>query len=395
MKAVLQSGRWAISGPYCDEPLRERQFAEAFAAFNRAKYCVPCSSGTAALMIALEAAGIGYGDEVLVPGLTWVATASAVLGVNAIPILVDIDPDTWCMDPSAVERSITSRTKAILTVHLYSSMANMERLFAIAAENGILLIEDCAQAHGAQWRGRSAGTIGLLGTFSFQQEKVLTSGEGGAVLTNSIEMYRRLQQLRADGRSYADAPPHPGDLELVETGELQGSNRCLSEIHAALLLDQLPLLSEQNAHREQNARFLDDALVGIGGYIPQAAYGHNSKRTHYQYALRLDPSAFEGIPCSRVADALSIEVNIRVRQGYPPLNNNRLYCPHTRRRFQLPENFLERVKPADQQLPVATRIHQAMITLHHSVLLGDLSHVQMLAAAFEKIRRRSDDLRAS
>ena len=195
VKGVLQSGRWTLSGPAVDADLRERVFARKWADFVGTRYCVPTNTGTAGLTIALEAMGIGYGDEVLVPGLTWVACATAVANVNAIPVLVDINPDTLAMDPRDAERAITTRTRAIMAVHLYGSMADLDALGSLAQVHGLGLLEDAAHVHGAQWNEKRAGSIGLCGVFSMQQTKVLTAGEGGAVTTNDRQLAERLEQL--------------------------------------------------------------------------------------------------------------------------------------------------------------------------------------------------------
>ncbi|MHC4517490.1 MAG: DegT/DnrJ/EryC1/StrS family aminotransferase, partial [Planctomycetota bacterium] len=151
---VLHSGIWSYNGP------KERQFNEAFAKFVGTEYALSAANGTVTLQLALEACGIGYGDEVIVPGLTWQATAAAALDVNAVPVLVDVAEDTWCIDPAKIEQAITPRTRAIIPVHLYGSFADMDAIMPLAKKHNLWVIEDCAHKHGGQWKGRQAGSIG-------------------------------------------------------------------------------------------------------------------------------------------------------------------------------------------------------------------------------------------
>ena len=192
LKDVLYSGRWTISGCYTGEKPYERQFAEAFAKFHHVPYCVPTANGSSALKIALKALNVGYGKEVLVPGLTWVACASSVLAVGSIPILVDIAPDSLCMSLQVVKTLINKNTAAIVLVHLYSRIANLEDFLTLSKETGISIIEDCSHAHGAMWKDQRVGTFGTIGVFSMQQTKVLTCGEGGAVITRDKDLYEKM-----------------------------------------------------------------------------------------------------------------------------------------------------------------------------------------------------------
>src|ERR1700674_2949121 len=190
---VLSSSRWAISGPFAGSESYERKFASAYAQFHNVRYCVPTANGSSALTIALEALGVTHGSEVLVPGLAWVACASSVAGIGAIPVLVDVEPDTLCMSPAEAAAAVTRKTSAILVVHLFSAVAKMDQFLPLSRATGLPLLEDCSQAHGASWKGRRVGTFGAIGVFSMQQTKVLTSGEGGAAITNNPKLYDRLQ----------------------------------------------------------------------------------------------------------------------------------------------------------------------------------------------------------
>ncbi|MEU5977791.1 DegT/DnrJ/EryC1/StrS family aminotransferase [Streptomyces sp. NPDC047315] len=383
---VLDSGRWSISGPYRGVESYERRFARAFAAYHGADHCIPAASGTASLMLALEACGVGAGDEVIVPGLSWVASGTTVLGVNAVPVFCDVDPDTLCVHPAAVEAHITPRTRAIVVVHLYSAVADMDALKDVADRHDLPLIEDCAQAHGATHHGAKVGTLSTAGTFSMQHSKVLTSGEGGAVITQDAELARRIEHLRADGRCLATASPPTGAMELVETGELMGSNRCISEFQAAILTAQLAVLDEQNRRRRDNALLLDQHLERLG-LRPQTTSPGTTSRTYYTYAARLPDGELTEPAVADVAAALTAELGFSVLPSYAPVPANRLYAPRTRQRFALGLAHEELIDPKRFHLPVCEDTAQRTITLHHAALLGDAEDMNDIASAVEKVLR--------
>jgi dTDP-4-amino-4,6-dideoxygalactose transaminase len=386
---VLSSGRWSISGPYRGKPSFERRFAQEFADYHGVPHCVPTSSGTASLMVALEACGVGAGDEVIIPGLTWVANASTVAGVNAVPVPVDIDRDTLCIDPAAVERAITPRTAAIVVVHLYSAVAELDGLLDVAQRHGIPLIEDCAQAHGATYRDRRVGTFGVMGTFSMQHSKVLTSGEGGAVITTSADLSRRAEHLRADGRTYSSTEPQLGGMELLQTAELMGNNRCISEFQAALLISQLAILDDQNARRARNAALLDAAL-GEVGIRPQVTSSATTQRTYYEWAGWLEDPELAELGCERVAAAVAAELGTgAVTASYPAFTSNPLYRPGTRKRYALGGEALDL---SQHKLPVCEDAARRVVTIHHSLLLGDEEDVRDIVRAFEKVHAHRHEL---
>jgi dTDP-4-amino-4,6-dideoxygalactose transaminase len=168
-------------------------FASGFAKLHGTAYGQCVNTGTVAIQAALKAIDVRPGDEVLVPAYTWEGTVGPVLLINAVPVFVDVDPDTYCMDAKAAEAAITSRTRAILPVHLGMRFADMDALPELARKHSLKIVEDCAHAHGGKWRGKGAGSIGDLGAFSFQSSKLITSGEGGVVLTNNLEYHERVQ----------------------------------------------------------------------------------------------------------------------------------------------------------------------------------------------------------
>ena len=224
---VLRSRAWGgqpFPGKYAT------QFAAGFAKLHDTTYGQCVNTGTVAIQAALKAIDIRPGDEVLVPAYTWEGTVGPVLLINAVPVFVDVDPDTYCMDAGAAEAAITPKTRAILPVHLGMRFADMDALPEIARKHSLKIVEDCAHAHGGKWRGKGAGSIGDLGAFSFQSSKLITSGEGGVVLTNNLEYHERVQTYINAGRASVTDKFHHRTI---------GFNYRLGEFQAAVLSAQL------------------------------------------------------------------------------------------------------------------------------------------------------------
>jgi dTDP-4-amino-4,6-dideoxygalactose transaminase len=355
-------------------------------------HCTPTASGTTSLTVALEACGVGAGDEVIVPGLSWVASASAVAGINAVPVLTDVDAATYCLSPDAVAAAMTTRTAAITAVHLYSAVADLDALRAVADAHDVPLIEDCAQAHGARHHDRPVGSIGDVGAFSMQTSKLLTSGEGGAVVTDDPELARRAEHLRADGRT-VDAGVAAGAMELVETGEISGSNACLSEIHAAVLLAQLEELDEQLARRRANADRLGAALRSLGSVIQETSPG-TTARVHYRYAFQPPDEALTRVPLARLAEALTALLGFTVVPTHRPLDDNPLHRPATRRRYDLSPAHRRALDPGRFELPEAHRIHRRTLTFAHEILLARPDQIDRIPEALATVLGRLDELAA-
>ena len=232
------------------------------------------------------------------------------------------------MSAQAAEAAMTDRTAAVMLVHLYQSVGDIDGLLDVCRRHTISLLEDCAQAHGARWRGRRAGTFGTIATFSFQQSKLLTSGEGGAALTSDPRLYERLQQLRADGRRWSEEKPVVGTVDLEEGGDVQGQNFCMSELHAALLLEGLGRLDEENALRAKLFRRLAERLQDVDG-VRVLEEPPEAEPIFYQLCLRLDPEAFGVDDVGPLVDPLSAELGVRVYRTYRPLSHNMLYVPRS------------------------------------------------------------------
>lgn len=390
--SVLHSGRWTLSGAYAGKSCYERQFATAYAGYHGIPYCIPTTSGTAALTLALLALEVGVGDEVLVPGLTWVACASAVLAIGAVPILVDIERDSLAMSPSAAKEAISDRTRAMLVVHPFCTVAAIDEFLTLSRATGIPLIEDCAQAHGASWKGQRVGTFGDVGCFSMQQSKVLTSGEGGACITQNRELFERMEQLRCDGRMFSHGTARVGRLELMEVGNVQGRNLALSEFQAALLLDRLPYLDEENAYRAARAEKLRSLLDSMKGVTMLSTSPYITSQTYYNLVIRIDTDHFANHTVDTIARALAEELNTNVNPVYRPMNRHPLYQPLKAPRGDFSEKEWQRRDCSRFATPVAEEIRATCLTLTHPVLLDDDAGMEDISAALVKIQTLAPDL---
>lgn len=389
--SALDHGRWTVSWPTRGTPSLEREFAEAFAAYNGARYAVAVDHGSSALVIALEALDIGPGDEVVVPVQTWVATASAVLRVGATPVLADVDAATGCLTAESITRALSPATRAVVVVHLACTVSDLDAVIEVTEAASIPLVEDCAQAHGATWSGARVGTIGRLGAFSFQAGKVLASGEGGAVITSDAALYDRLQQLRADSRRYTTGVTRVGAMELVVAGAVIGANYTMSEVHAAILLDQLPRLDRQHRHREEQAQRVEEALSRLDGFSSVPVPAQVGQRSIYEYAIRIEPDALGNAPISAVCDALSIELERAVYPPDSPLSRSPLFRPWTKRRFAgIWASRGDHTVAASY--PGAEAYSATTVLTHHSALLGDARDADDIVAACIKVRDNAHSL---
>lgn len=390
---VLHSGIWSYNGP------KETEFNKLFAEFIGAKHAISTVNGTITLQIALEALGIGVGDEVIVPGLTWQATAATVIDVNATPILVDVDENTWCIDPKAVEKAITPRTKAIIPVHLYGAFADMDAIMALAKKHNLYVIEDCAHKHGGEWNGKKAGSIGDIGSFSFQLSKHLTAGEGGTVTTNNPILAKKLDALRNCGRR-----PETQESEGVDKGAgdygdddgnfIQSGNLRITEFQAAILVEGLKRLPEQNAVRDTNGEYLNKLLAYIPGVSPIPRDIRETKKAYFNFAFRYHQKEFKNLPVKKFRSALEAELGIVVDACYEPLNNCSLYVPHTKpARHRLNEAYWKEIDPKRFSLPVCERVfEEESVCVHHKILMGTKADMDLVADAIKKIYAHAEEL---
>lgn len=367
LREVVDSGNW---GGFPSPNVQASRFAEAFASFQGAKYAVCTSSGTTAIEVALKAAGLRTGDEVIIPALTFVATAAAALYMGAVPVFVDIDEGTWCIDPAKAEAAVTPRTKAILPVHLGSRMADMDAIMDIARRHNLRVIEDCAHMQGGAWQGRGAGSIGDLGAFSFQNSKLMTAGEGGIVLTSDDELASMCHAYVDCGRL------RPGDAAPKAQGVF-GWNYRITEFQAAVLRVQLERLPEQQRVREANKAYLTERLQQMDGVetlreeprmTTKSGYGFYFKylsdrcgekpRDEFFIALR-----YEGIPASGAF--------------YEPVYRDKLFAWR---------DVTTGVDYSNVSCPVAERAaYEQSIWLPHEIFLGPREDVDDVVRAIEKV----------
>lgn len=235
------------------------RFEQAFAAFCQVEHALTCTSGTSALHLALLGAGVSAGDEVIVPTLTFVASANAVIYCGATPVFIDIEPETWNLDIDQLESKITSRTKAIIVVHLFGHPVDMDAVMAIAARHGLTVIEDAAEAVGADYKGRRVGSLGHVATFSLYGNKIITTGEGGLITTNDRQMYRKMLQLRGQGQ----------DFERRYWFPILGYNYRMTNLQAAVGLAQLEQVDWHIARRRENAHWYAESLAAAPQYTLQ------------------------------------------------------------------------------------------------------------------------------
>lgn len=378
LAAVLESGQWWFGE-------RVRAFEAAYAAFQGARFAVSCTNGTTALEMGLRALGVLEGDEVIVPPYSFVATASAVITVGAVPVFADIEPDTLNIDPADVERKLTPRTRAIIPVHVGGRMADMDRLNELAARRGLRVLEDAAHAWGSQWRGRGAGTLGRAGTFSFQVSKNITAGEGGALVTDDEELAELCRSFTHCGRRKGGA---------WYDHDYLGSNLRLTEFQAAILLAQLERLPGQMARREANAALLDRALAGIRGLRLLPPEPRMTRRSYHMYIFRVDEAAL-GLARDRFLEALVAEGVPASKGWYRPLYRNGVFQnAHRGPAHGITAPLAGKgVDYTPVCCPVCEAVCRDAVWISHAALLAEPAQVRLIADAVAKVVEHAAELR--
>lgn len=252
-------------------------FEEEFARFCDTKYALSCCNGTVALHLALLALGIKEGDEVVIPALTYIATCNAVKYVNAKPVFADIDPDTWNIDPQKIEEKITDKTRAIIVVHLYGNPADMDAIMSVAKKHNLYVIEDAAEAHGALYKGKKAGSIGDIGTFSFFGNKLITTGEGGMIVTNHSGFHDSIRLLKGQGV----------DPEKRYWHSVVGYNYRMTNIEAAIGLAQLEKIDVHIQLRHSIMKHYTEFLNGMEEFITFQKIQPESQPIYWMVSITL------------------------------------------------------------------------------------------------------------
>ena len=369
---VLDAGGW-----WQGDGDQAATFAQEFASYHGARHGMAFTNGTHTIEAALAACDVGEGDEVIVPGMTFVASASAVLAVNATPVLVDVDADTLCIDPDAARAAVTPRTKAVIAVHVAGAAADLDALTALCAERDLRLIEDCAHAHGTFWRGRGVGSWGDFGSFSMQRSKLMTAGEGGALICND-------EMLRDRAWSYADCGRTAGEWFYHHAG--YGSNLRMTEWQGAVLRAQLARFPEQNAVRNANAIALNAALDEIPGLRAPRRDPRMDSQGNYCFVFHYDASEFAGLSLRGFERALGAE-GIPMGVSYPSLSDLSIFRERNfgpRLRTSAPE-----IDYPSLHLPNAEHAAQSTVWLQHRLLLADRDDVLDVARAAERIQRHA------
>jgi len=380
LQEVLESRVW-----WRTPGTKTLEFEEKFAAYHGAKHGIAVTNGTAALEVTMAALGVNHGDEVIVPNFTFVATASAVLFANALPVLVDVDPETHCIDPALAEAAITPRTRAIIAVHMGGHPADLDRLQALTQKQGIHLIEDSSHAHGSEWQGRKIGTFGEAGTFSFQASKLMTAGEGGMIISND-------DAFEIQARSVHDCGRMPG--EWFYSHFIYGSNYRLSEWQGAVLTVQLGRLEEQTRHRHNNGRLLDKLLREIPGITPQKCDSRCTRNGQYAYIFQVDKKQFAGISTANFIAALNAE-GIPTQASYPPLHELDCFRSGEYRKCLNEAQAKEPHEFLRQSFPHTQRAAWETVWIPQFALLGDEEDMHEIAAAIGKIQRNAAEIAAN
>ena len=308
---VIKSGEWWCGAPGAHQGNNVWAFQEEFAQLQESEYCVAVCNGTVAIEAALMALDIGLGDEVVVSDYTFVASASAVIATNAVPIFCDINPNTLVMDVYKVEELITERTKAIVPVHLGGNPVNMDHLMELALKHDLKVVEDCAHAHGSDFKGKKIGNWGDAGTFSFQASKVLTSGEGGAIICNTEELADKIY-------SYIDCGRKKNQYFYKHFS--YGTNYRMTEYQAAVLRAQLKKFPDQHNLRNENALYLMKKLNNIEGIRTMEPTPGTTSLGWYVYPIVFEPKEFGGITKSEFYKKLNKD-GIPTDDCYPPLHS--------------------------------------------------------------------------
>ncbi|WP_020532621.1 DegT/DnrJ/EryC1/StrS family aminotransferase [Flexithrix dorotheae] len=368
---VAKSGAWG--NPDCTG--RVAQFEKEFAEYCGSKYAISCVNGSVALRLALIACGVKPGDEVIVPPYTFIATASIVLEANCVPVFVDIDPETYNIDPVQIEKAITSKTKAIIPVHFAGQACDMDKIMEITSKHNLKVIEDTAHAHGGEYKGKKLGSIGDAGCFSFQSSKNLTSGEGGIVVTDDEGLFDMINSLRNVGRVKGG--------EWYEHHNL-GCNYRITELQAALLSKQLARLEQQTQLRNENGVYLNSLLEKIEGIQPLSRGRGETLHTYHIYIFKYDKSKFSNLSKKEFASMLGAE-GIPSFMGYPePLYKQPLFKEKNFLCYAIPEE----VNYTDVCcIETEKACYEDAVWIMQNIMLGTKEDMDLVAEAILKIQQ--------
>lgn len=298
---VIESNKWGST-----KGNEVKEFENEFSKYHKTKYGIATTSGTTALSIALKAAGVGPGDEVILPGYTFIASATSILDSLAKPVFADIDLETFNISPKSVAELINERTKAIMPVHFAGRLANMDALENIAIKNNLIIIEDACQAWGSYNKNRYAGCLGTAVAFSFQSSKNITAGEGGIILTNDEKIAETAKSISNCGRSAKG---------LWYAHYIYGGNYRMTEFQGAVLRVQLSRYPELHKKRENSAKYLYEKIKNMDGYITLEPLDENSRSSWHIFVFRINSSLWNGIKKDKIIEAIRAE-GVPISPGY-------------------------------------------------------------------------------
>lgn len=378
---VLRSGRWFRG--YGENVSR---FEEVYAKLTGAEHCLATANGTSALLTSLSALGVQAGDEVILPPYTFIACLNVILLLDALPVFVDTDPETFQIDARKIEASITEHTAAIMPVHLGGNVADMDAILAVGRKHKLPIVEDTCQSHLAEWKGRKTGTLGTTGCFSFQASKNLNSGEGGAVLTADGSLLERCYAFHNNSHGRKG-----GGSGLSRVS--RGANLRMTEFQAALLMAQMTRLEEQMATREENARYLTKLLSEIPGILPAKMYDGCTRNAYHLYMFRYRKEHFAGLPRAAFLKALRAE-GIPASSGYSPLNKEPLIANTLHSRAYKAIYSAERIARWQErnECPRNDELCAEAVWLTQPMLLGPRRDMDDIAEAVRKIRAHAGSL---
>ena len=360
-----------------------RSFEEAFKYLSGAKHCLAVSSGTSALFTALGALDIGPGDEVIIPVYTFVATYNVVVLNYALPRFVDTDIESFQVDANQIEKAITPQTKVIMPVHIGGSPADLDTILELGNKHHIPIVEDACQAPMAEWRGEKVGTLGLAGAISFQSSKNLTSGEGGALLTNDTEFAQSCYVFHNQGRNAPNTKLHS-----------RGTNLRMTEFQGRLLLAQMERFKAQVDCRCENAAYLSRLLNEIPGIYPAKLFKGVTKSAYHLYMFRYDKREFQGMDRSKFLVALQAE-GIPCSGGYGMLNKEKYVTNLAKNKHYLKIYGEKTMKDWLEQnhCPQNDQLCKEAVWFSQSMLLGSRQDMEQIAQAIQKIRKYAGDLK--
>jgi len=382
---VLRSGIWSRHDVV-------NQAEEKFAKLMGSKYCLLTTHGTTALVTALGALGIEGGDEVITTPWSWISSMACIFLNNALPVFVDVDPETWMLNADQIEGKINENSKAILAVQITGGMCHMDKVIAVAKEHNLKLVEDACEAHMAEWKGKKAGTLGDLGCFSLQNGKQLTCGEGGAILGDDERIMDLCYSIHNVGSARGKyMPKDKGAFPIL-------GNKCrMAEYQASIVITEMDTLEQETQKRCENADYLTSKISEIPGIVPRKDYKETTRTSYYYYGFRFKEKEF-GINRDTFIKALQAEgipasTNLGVT-SYPLYNNGVVESVISSKTYQklYSKERLDNYR-ASLNLPEVEKLCKETVGFHSNTLLGPKSDIDDIYKAILKVYENRDQLK--